>query len=125
MFINTSIIRTINSFYFFKPMDSPQGIVASVSGVVLQLSVMQLAQKIICCPIFPWMAQMCCKKNGATLYAQTFQDNLNSQMELPPYEIGETYLAYLNSLYMAAFFAYIAPWASLIVAVNSTFIYFA
>lgn len=37
--------------------------------------------------------------------------------------MGSVYLEYLNSLFLAAFFAYVAPWGSLYVALISTFAY--
>ena len=61
---------------------------------------------------------------NSTLQAQSFQDNLNTQFELPPYNIGTTYIEYLNNLFMAAFFSYIAPWSCLVVALVSTVSYF-
>ena len=35
---------------------------------------------------------MWCNHRNSTLDAPVFQDNLNVQLELPPYNIGATYL---------------------------------
>ena len=62
--------------------------------------------------------------NGVTLETPVFQDNFNVTQELPSYDIGSVYSELLLGIYTAAFFSYVAPWASIFLAVSTLIGYF-
>lgn len=88
------------------------------------INIFQTVAKVLGIGYLIWKIGKWCTLSNGPLEAPVFQDNLNTELELPPFELGQTYLEYLNSIYMAAFFAYVAPWGSLFIAIISTIGYF-
>lgn len=123
-FINTSIIFYTFNFMFPIPIWAPPGIVYTASRMLFMLTMFQLVAKILNIKYIIWKIANWCKFSKGPLEAPLFQDNLNTMLELPSYEIGNVYIEYLMNVYIAAFFAYIAPWGSLYIAVVATIGYF-
>ena len=123
-FINTSLSYYVINYIFPMPIWTPQGIVFSLSMMLIALSVFQLASKILNVNYWCWKFSTWMKFRNGPLEAPVFQDNLNASLELPPYEIGSVYLGYLLNAALAGFYAYIAPWGSLLVALCTLIGYF-
>ena len=92
--------------------------------MMLILSLFQLVFKFLNVSYWCWRISTWMKFRKGPVEVPIFQDNLNLSLEIPPYQMGNVYLAYLLTTYIAAFFAFVIPWGALLVAICTLLGYF-